>query len=211
MGVEESMNLSSKLRKYLVMGSQNCRRDPLVILEEAIDGGITAFQYREKGPGSLTGKEKLDLGRKLRKKCKKNNILFFINDDLELVEPLEADGIHIGQEDEHADKVRSLFPEKIIGLSVSNTEEVKNSSMESIDYIGAGPIFITDTKKDAKPVVGTDWITALRKAYPDLPIVGIGGITTKNASDVIRAGADGVAVISDITHSNNISKTLQHL
>ncbi|MGI8313630.1 thiamine phosphate synthase [Halobacillus mangrovi] len=205
------MNLSSKLRKYLVMGSQNCKRDPLTILEEAIDGGITAFQYREKGPGSLNGKEKLDLGRKLREICKENDILFFINDELALVEPLEADGIHIGQEDEDADKVRALFPEKIIGLSVSNTEEVTNSSIDSVDYLGAGPIFLTDTKKDAKPVVGTDWITALRKGYPDLPIVGIGGITTSNASEVIRAGANGVAVISDITHSKNISKTVKKL
>ncbi|ARI79092.1 thiamine-phosphate diphosphorylase [Halobacillus mangrovi] len=205
------MNLSSKLRKYLVMGSQNCKKDPLVILEEAIDGGITAFQYREKGPGSRSGKEKLDLGRKLREKCKENDILFFINDDLDLVEPLEADGIHIGQDDEDAEKVRALFPKKIIGLSVSNTEEVTNSFIDSVDYLGAGPIFSTNTKKDAKPIVGTAWITTLRKAYPDLPIVGIGGITTMNASEVIRAGADGVAVISDITHSKNISRTVKNL
>ncbi|KHE72575.1 thiamine phosphate synthase [Halobacillus sp. BBL2006] len=205
------MSLSNNLRKYLVMGSQNCKRDPQVILKEAIEGGITAFQYREKGPGSLTGKEKLELGARLREICKAHDVLFFINDDLDLAEPLKADGIHVGQEDEHVEKVRELFQDKIIGLSVSNTAELLQSPIDKVDYLGAGPIFSTQTKKDAKPVTGTEWVKVLKHSFPDLPIVGIGGIHPGNAAAVIESGASGVAVVSAITHSKDIKKAIAEL
>jgi thiamine-phosphate pyrophosphorylase len=205
------MSLSNRLRKYLVMGSQNCKRDPHVILKEAIEGGITAFQFREKGPGSLTGKEKLELGIKLRDTCKAHDVLFFINDDLDLAKPLEADGIHVGQDDEHVEKVRELFPDKIIGLSVSNTAELRQNPIDKVDYLGAGPIFSTQTKKDAKPVTGTEWVDYLKQCYPEIPIVGIGGIHPSNAATVIESGASGVAVVSAITQSSDIKNDVARL
>jgi len=205
------VTLSKQLRKYFVMGSQDTDRDPEAVLEEAIEAGVTAFQYREKGTGSLEGEAKHELGRKLRSLCREKGILFIVNDDLDMVEPLEADGIHVGQEDISVEVIRSQFPDKILGLSVSTEQEVIQSSLEKVDYLGAGPVFQTSTKEDAKPVVGTVWIKQLREAYPNLPIVGIGGINTGNASLVIEAGAAGVAVVSAITHAESIAEAVKRL
>lgn len=203
--------VSQQLRKYFIMGSQNCNRNPVEILESAVSAGITAFQFREKGEGSLTGKEKLALGRKLREVCTRYNVPFIINDDMKLVEPLEADGIHVGQDDVSIKELRQLFPHKIIGLSVSNAGEVANSPVHLVDYLGAGPVFNTTSKADAKSAVGVDWIKALRNQFPASPIVGIGGITTQNAASVIEAGANGVAVISTITKAEDIVEVVQWL
>lgn len=193
------------------MGSQNCTRDPVDTLYEAIKGGITAFQFREKGRNALKGDAKITLGKKLRAICKENNIPFFINDDVELIHVLEADGIHVGQEDTFVTDIRREFPNLFIGLSVSNEEELKKSPIHIVDYVGAGPIFATKTKEDAKNAVSPSWISTLRERYPKLPIVGIGGITIENANQVLHAGANGVAVISEITKSNNIQKTVRLL
>lgn len=205
------MTMQTILRKYLIMGSQNCDRSPVEILEAAAKAGITAFQYREKGAGSLSGDEKLELGKQLREICREYNIPFFVNDDIDLVEPLDADGIHVGQDDISVTYLRGRFPTKLIGLSVSNADEVANSPMKLVDYIGAGPMYSTSTKEDAKSAVGPEWIFQLRKQFPNLPIVGIGGITTSNAKTVIEAGADGVAVISAITKAGNITGAVESL
>lgn len=193
------------------MGSQNCDRNPEDILTEAIAAGITAFQYREKGTGSLSGEAKIALGKKLRAICRLNEIPFFINDDVELATVLDVDGIHVGQDDTSIAQLRLDFPELEIGLSVSTEEELKRSPIQLADYVGAGPVFATSTKEDAKQAVGTEWISFLRKKHPHLPIVGIGGINESNAQQVLDGGADGVAVITAITKSNDIEKTVQSL
>lgn len=193
------------------MGSQNCSRNPTDILKAAIDGGITAFQFREKGKGSLTGRAKLELGMKLREICKLHEIPFFINDDVELIKPLNVDGIHVGQDDVSVRELRWLYPDLTIGLSVSNEQEVENSPLSLVDYVGAGPVYQTDTKKDAKKPVGVEWIAKLRKQFPSLAIVGIGGINTENAHNVIQAGADGVSVISAIAEAKNILEAVRAL
>ncbi|MUV36745.1 Thiamine phosphate synthase [Lentibacillus sp. JNUCC-1] len=203
--------LRDRLKVYLIMGSQNCDRDPADILHDAIQGGITAFQFREKGAGSLEGDAKLALGKKLRAICRDHDVLFFVNDDLDLVEPLEADGIHVGQDDASAKEVRRQFPDKIIGLSVSNTGEVGRSPLNVVDYLGAGPVFATTSKHDAKAPVGPEWIETLQRDYPGMPIVGIGGITTDNAQLVFNAGAAGVSVISAVTEADDPRKAVQKL
>ncbi|UOQ45103.1 thiamine phosphate synthase [Halobacillus salinarum] len=205
------MDLSLRLRKYLVMGSQDCSRNPEEILREAIAGGITAFQFREKGPHSLQGEEKIELGLKLRALCQKHDVLFIVNDDVELIHALQADGIHVGQDDQSVNDLRPKYPDLIIGLSVSNDEEVEKSPVELVDYLGAGPVFPTTTKHDASPVVGTSWLESLRSSHPHLPLVGIGGITVENARFVINAGADGVAVVSAITKAANVKEAVENL
>lgn len=199
------------LRKYFIMGSQDCDRDPAILLEEALQAGITAFQYREKGKGSLTGADKVALGKKLRELCREYQVPFIINDDVHLAEILDADGIHVGQEDEGVEGIREKFPGKIIGLSISNEKELRNSPVSLVDYIGAGPVFATATKEDAKQPVGTIWIQKLRGLCADTPIVGIGGINESNAKQVIEAGASGVAVISAITKARNIREIVERL
>ncbi|WLV25576.1 thiamine phosphate synthase [Aciduricibacillus chroicocephali] len=200
-----------QLRKYFVMGSQNCVRAPGMLLEEAARSGITAFQFREKGPGSVFGGDKIRLGKRFRDICKRYNIPFIINDDIELIDFLEADGIHLGQQDAKADEIRAKYPDLIIGLSVSNMEEAKSPQIEYADYLGAGPVFWTATKVDAKQATGVEWIEQLRVLYPDKPIVGIGGIKPENAQSVLEAGADGVAIISAITRSKNVQETIDQL
>ncbi|MCM3398920.1 thiamine phosphate synthase [Oceanobacillus profundus] len=204
-----SFPMKPSLRKYFIMGSQNCDRNPGDILEAAAKGGITAFQFREKGPSSLNGNAKLELGKELRAICRSYHIPFIVNDDVELVELLDADGIHVGQDDRSAEELRQAFPNKIIGLSVSTTDEVDRSPIDLVDYIGAGPIFSTTTKTDAKAAVGLEWIQTLRAQFPTLPIVGIGGIDTMNAKSVLEAGADGVSFISVITQAEDIAKAVK--
>src|SRR5699024_1819523 len=143
--------------------------------------------------------------------CLNDGVLCVDNDDVKLVVPLDADGIHVGQDDTPIDEIQRQFPNKIIGLSVSNNQEVTQSPIELIDYIGAGPIYATGTKEDAKTPVGVKWIHTLRNRFPLLPIVGIGGITTNNASSVIEAGADGVSIISAITEAKDIKKAVEKL
>ena len=201
------------LRKYFIMGSKDCPKDrtPEATLREAIQGGITIYQFREKGRGSLQGEEKIALGKALRAICKEANIPFIINNDVELMDVLQADGIHVGQSDEPVKKIREKYPHKWIGLSISNMEQYEKSSLAYIDYIGAGPVFSTTSKSDALQPVGIEWIQTLRKLTPHIPIVGIGGISPDNALHVLHAGADGVSVISAITKAENIQKAVRSL
>lgn len=203
--------LKNFLRKYFVMGSQNCNRPPEIILEEALQAGITAFQYREKGENALVGKDKRALGEKLRTLCHQYQVPFFVNDDLELALDLKAEGIHVGQDDMSVTDIRANYPGVMIGLSISNHEEMEHSPIDLVDYIGAGPIFSTTSKSDAKDAVGVEWISYLREHQPYVPIVGIGGITTKNACKIMNAGANGVAVVSAIASAENINEAVKML
>src|SRR5699024_7497504 len=134
-----------------------------------------------------------------------------INDDIELAVPLEADGIHIGQEDTSLEEVRDMFPDTYIGLSISNQEELNHSPIQLADYLGIGPIYATPTKENAKQAICTGLIRSLKHHHPKLPVVGIGGITEKNAATVIDAVADCVAVISVITKSDDIFASVLNL
>lgn len=202
-----TFDIRKSLRKYFIMGSQDCDREPKEVLKIAASSGITAFQFREKGKGALTGDAKFTLGKELRSICREFKIPFIVNDDVALVNALDADGIHVGQNDTPVMELRELFPDKIIGLSVSRNE-LADSPLEYVDYVGAGDIFGTSTKAHEKSVAGLDWIVELREMHPNLPIVGIGGINTKNAASVMEAGADGVSVISAIAKADNIEKTV---
>lgn len=193
------------------MGSQDCKGNPAEILETAIKSGITIFQYREKGNSSLTRHAKIELGKELRAICRYYSIPFIINDDVELIDVFDADGIHVGQDDYSVKELRKIYPNKIMGLSVSTPEELAQSPIELVDYIGAGPIFPTASKADAKAVVGLEWIKTLRAIFPELPIAGIGGITVENAQKVLSAGADGVCFISAVTQAKRIEEAVKKL
>jgi len=194
-------NLHELLKVYFIMGSPNCTKDPASVLEEAIKGGITLFQFREKGEGELIGKEKYELAVRLQSICQEYHIPFIVNDDIELALAIDADGVHIGQEDEPADVVRERIGDKILGVSVHSLEEAEAAIIAGADYFGIGPVFPTKTKADAKPSKGTTLIEQVRQAGIEIPIVGIGGITADNATSVIEAGADGVSVITAISQA----------
>lgn len=196
------------LRIYFVMGSQNVLNNPLDVLEEALKGGITAFQFREKGEGALSGAKYLDFAKNCQRLCKQYDVPFIVNDDLELAIHLNADGIHIGQDDLPVQKVREMMGNKWVGVSVHTLAEVEEAIKYGTDYVGIGPIFPTNSKNDAKTPSGTRFLREVADLYPELPIVGIGGITPDNTREVLEAGADGIAVVSAISLSKHPTKAV---
>lgn len=192
------------LELYFIMGSPNCLIDPTKVLEQAIEGGITIYQYREKGKGALIDGEKYQLAKKLQHICNESGIPFIVNDDVQLAIDTDADGVHIGQDDEDVKDVRKRIGDKILGVSVHTIEEAEEAITNGADYLGLGPIFPTVTKEDAKEVQGTILVKRLRDNGLNIPIVAIGGIDSENASKVIEAGANGISVISAICQSSDI-------
>ncbi|OAB43796.1 thiamine phosphate synthase [Paenibacillus antarcticus] len=198
-------SIRKHLKLYFIMGSINCQRHPVNVLSDAIAGGITLFQFREKGPGALIGQAKLDLAKQLQKLCQEHHIPFIVNDDINLAISIGADGVHVGQDDESAIIIRKkLGTHAIIGVSAHTIFEAKQAIQDGANYLGVGPIYPTQTKPDAKAVLGTRLIQELRTKGIDIPLVGIGGITTDNAADVIQAGADGISVISAIASAASV-------
>lgn len=193
------------------MGTINCSGDPLVILEKALQAGITMFQLREKGEGALTGPALVQFAKSCQKLCRQYNVPFIVNDHVELALEIDADGVHVGQDDMDLAQIRTLFPEKWIGMSVHSMEEMDTAVEAGADYVGIGPIFETSSKLDAQKAAGVTFLSQARAAYLSYPIVAIGGITTKDVSEVRAAGADGIAVISAICQSNDINATVKAL
>lgn len=204
----DSEDMRRLLKLYFIMGSVNCRLSPEDTLTAAADGGITLFQFREKGPSALKGAALLRHGQQLRQICRSYNIPFIVNDDLELAATLNADGIHVGQDDLPARLIREQLGEhKIIGVSAHNLTEARQAIADGADYLGVGPVYPTASKDDAQAVRGTTVIEELRRSGLSIPVVGIGGITLENAPPVIRAGADGLSIISAIAGAEDIRET----
>lgn len=203
--------MSKQLQVYFIMGSNNCMKDPLAVLKEALDGGVTLFQFREKGEGALTGEKRLQFAKEVQALCKEYGVPFIVNDDVELAIELDADGVHVGQDDEGITSVRERMGDKIIGVSTHTIEEARWAIENGADYLGVGPIFPTSTKKDTKAVQGTKGLAHFREQGIMIPIVGIGGITIENTASVIEAGADGVSIISAISLAESAYESTKEL
>ncbi|MFK4426544.1 thiamine phosphate synthase [Bacillus mycoides] len=203
--------MSRLLRVYFIMGSNNCTKERLQVLRDALEGGITIFQFREKGEGALTGEKRIDFAKELQALCKEYDVPFIVNDDVELALELDADGVHVGQDDEGITSVRKKMGDKIIGVSTHTIEEARWAIENGADYLGVGPIFPTSTKKDTKAVQGTKGLKYFREQEITIPIVGIGGITIENTASVIEAGADGVSVISAISLAESAYESTKKL
>ncbi|MBJ8052128.1 thiamine phosphate synthase [Bacillus cereus] len=203
--------MSRLLPVYFIMGNNNCTKEPLQVLRDALEGGITIFQFREKGEGALTGEKRIDFAKELQALCKEYGVPFLVNDDVELALELDADGVHVGQDDEGITSVRKKMGEKIIGVSTHTIEEARWAIENGADYLGVGPIFPTSTKKDAKAVQGAKGLKYFREQEITIPIVGIGGITIENTASVIGAGANGVSVISAISLAESAYESTKKL
>ncbi|PEK94095.1 thiamine phosphate synthase [Bacillus mycoides] len=203
--------MSRVLPVYFIMGSNNCTKEPLQVLRDALEGGITIFQLREKGEGALTGEKRIDFAKELQALCKEYGVPFIVNDDVKLALELDADGVHVGQDDEGITSVRKKMGDKIIGVSTHTIEEARWAIENGADYLGVGPIFPTSTKKDTKAVQGTKGLKYFREQEITIPIVGIGGITIENTASVIEAGADGVSVISAISLAESAYESTKKL
>lgn len=188
------------------MGTANSQeRDPLAILEEALIGGISHFQLREKGVDALSGNELKAFALKCQLLCRKYHVPFIVNDDIGLAVELDADGVHVGQEDVDCASVRDrIGTGKIIGVSVHSVLEAELAVEAGADYVGMGPVYGTRSKDDAKLPAGVTGITAVKKRFTELPVVAIGGITPENAETVWLAGADSIAVISSLTEAEDV-------
>ncbi len=191
------------------MGTQNCIDRPLDVLEEALKAGITFFQLREKGEGALKGQELEQFALACQMLCKHYRVPFIVNDDVELALKINADGVHVGQDDIALEKIRAKFEGKVVGVSVHTKEELDKAVAGFADYVGIGPIYETKSKTDAKKPAGVTFLHEARVMYPEFPIVAIGGITEQTTTEVRQAGADGVAVISAICQSADRFATIQ--
>jgi len=167
-------------------------RDLLTVVEQALSGGVTMLQLRDK---DACDEEAISLGRDLLAICRRYNVPFIINDRVDWLEQIGADGLHIGQHDARlADARRLLGPDCIIGVSVSTVAEALEAEQHGADYISVSPVFDTPTKTDTPQAAGLEGLTAIRRAV-NAPLAAIGGIDENNAAAVVAAGADGVAVI----------------
>ena len=200
------------LKLYFICGTTTCLdKDLYTVVEDALVGGITLFQFREKGEGAVEGREKVELAIKLQELCKKYNVPFIVNDDIELALEIDADGVHVGQDDLDVDEIRKLMPDKIIGLSIGNEEELKQSKVEYVDYVGVGPVYVTQSKDDAGGAIGYEGLELMRRFLPQMPLVAIGGIQTQHIKDVMKTNVDGVSIISAISYSENIEETVREM
>lgn len=195
------MRQGLQLGLYLVTDERLSKGRPTAeIVRAAIRGGVDAVQLRGK---DLPIREQLAIGRALRAITREAGVLFIVNDRVDLALALDADGVHVGQDDLPAGVVRRLVgSEWIVGVSAATIAEARAARDDGADYIGVGPIWGTATKADAGEAVGPGLIATLKGAV-ELPMVGIGGIGLQNAAQVIAAGGDGVAVVSAIVSADN--------
>ena len=175
-------------------------RDPIEMVADQIKGGADVIQLREK---DMPKKEKLGLGLAIRKVTTQEGVLFIVNDDIDLALILDADGVHLGQDDIPIKYARPLLKDKIIGISTHSLDQAREAIDSSADYIGIGPVFNTGTKIKADPVVGIDLILTAKSLSP-IPVIAIGGIEEKNIDLLVRRGIKRVAIISDILSSKDI-------
>ena len=194
---------------YIILDPSVCPDRSLAdILEEAAVAGTKLFQYRNK---SASMKEAYAEALPLRKTAAELGVTFIVNDRCDLALAVEADGVHLGQTDlPYADAHKVMGPNKIIGLSTHNAEQVKEAEQLKPDYIGFGPIFKPGSKQDHDPVVGVEGLKQIR-SLTSLPIFAIGGIKLDQVGEVMRAGADGIAVISAVLKAPDVKRAVQDL
>ena len=169
-------------------------------VESALKGGVTCVQLREK---ELNEEEFLNEAMEISALCKRYNVPFFINDNVEIAIKCQADGIHVGQEDMEASQVRKrVGSDMIIGVSVHSVEEALEAVKNGADCLGVGAMFSTSTKTDVD-VLPKETLRDICAAV-DIPVVAIGGISKNNLSQLSGTGVDGVALVSAIFATDNI-------
>lgn len=202
------MDLREALTLYLVMDLDAVHGDPIVAADLALRGGVTMLQLRGK---NRTDRELLGIAIDLRKVCARYTVPFIVNDRLDIALAAGADGVHLGVDDLPLSAARAVAGKGfIIGYSPETDEQITGASFERANYLGIGPVYATSTKSDAGKALGLEEF-ARRVRLANLPTVGIGGINASNASDVLAAGADGVAVISAILSAPDIERAARQL
>jgi thiamine-phosphate pyrophosphorylase len=194
---------------YLVTDAGLSRgRSQSEIVQAAIRGGVTIVQYREKHAAT---REMIAEAAELCEICRRNHVPFIVNDRLDVALAVDADGMHVGQDDMPASIARRLIgPDKILGVSAENVEQARAAVADGANYIGASPIFSTPTKPDAPPPMGIAGLEQLTRAVP-IPVVAIGGVNANNAAGIMHAHAAGIAVVSAIVSAEDVEASAREL
>jgi thiamine-phosphate pyrophosphorylase len=187
-------------RLYVILDSTLLTIPALNCAQELAEAGVRLMQYRNK---AAPARELLQVSRGLASLLSPLLVSFIVNDRPDVAALSGADGVHVGQEDLSPEQARAVVGErKWVGVSTHNLDQFRAAAATTADYIAVGPIFATQSKANPDPVVGTKLIRKVR-ALTEKPIIAIGGITLETAASVIEAGADSVAVISDILRAPN--------
>ncbi|RZJ79177.1 MAG: thiamine phosphate synthase [Chryseobacterium sp.] len=190
---------------YLVISEKDCLgKDFLKVAEQAILGGVDLIQLREK---DAIKDDFLFKALKLKEITDKYNVPLIINDRSEVAEEINSSGIHVGNNDISPSILRSqkFFKDKLIGYSIEYLSQLENEHTKRSDYLGISPIFSTKTKKDTITEWGLDGLSTIR-SLSNMPLVAIGNINLSNASAIIKAGADALAVVSAICAADDPEK-----
>ncbi len=198
---------SAMMRLYAVTDRNEDEEEFLQKCEAALKGGATIFELREKETDFETF---LSLAKKLKVLCGRYSVPFIVNDNVTVAKLSDADGVHLGQGDcNPAEAARLLGADKIIGVSAHNVKEALDAQAQGAGYLGCGAAFITSTKTDAKPIdrrVLKDICDAV-----EIPVIAIGGITSENICSLEGLGLDGVAVVSALFSSKDITAATAEL
>lgn len=177
------------------------------VVEASLRGGLTLVQHRDKSAGDTT---RLQIARKLRELCNQYNALLIINDRVDIALAVDADGVHLGQQDIPIALARQVLgPQRLIGRSTTNPAEMAQAIAEGADYIGVGPVYETPTKA-GKAAAGLEYIRYAAE-NASVPWYAIGGIDSANLAEVLAAGAQGIAVVRAIMQATNPLQTTQAL
>ncbi|OPY29128.1 MAG: Thiamine-phosphate synthase [Methanomassiliicoccales archaeon PtaU1.Bin030] len=192
----------SKMELYIVTDRKASRgRDHMSMVRAALDGGADVIQLRDK---DLSGRDLYALAREMASLVHASRARFIVNDRLDIALAAGADGVHLGQYDLPVAAARSLSPPSfIIGVSVGSVEEALAAERDGADYVALSPVFSTPTKDDAGPGHGLEVLREI-KAAVKLPVIAIGGVNAGNVTEVVAAGADGVAVISAVLGADDV-------
>jgi thiamine-phosphate pyrophosphorylase len=178
------------------------------VVEKAVQGGTTIVQLREK---NLDTRPFIEEGLRIKKLLEPYGIPLLINDRVDVALAIEADGVHLGQNDMPYAMAREILgPDAIIGLSVENYQQAGEAKDMDVDYIAVSPVYTTPTKEELTRELGLEGVSKITGICPQ-PAVGIGSIKTHNAGEVIRAGASGVAVVSGICSANDPQEAAREL
>ena len=192
---------------YVILDPSVCPDRSLTdVLKEAATAGARLFQYRNK---SASMKEAYAEALVLRQVALDAGVTFIVNDRCDLAVAVDADGVHLGQGDIPLDMARKVMGAgKLIGISTHNPDQVRETTAGKPDYLGFGPIFKPGSKQDHDPVVGLEGLRAIRR-LTSLPVFAIGGIQIDQVKEVMRTGANGIAVISGILKAPDISHAVK--
>ncbi len=183
-------------------------RNSLEIVEAAVRGGVTCVQLREK---TCSTRDFINEAFAIKDILKTHAVPLIINDRLDVAQAVGADGVHLGQSDMPFKTAKAIVKDTmIIGISAESLEDAVEAENAGADYIGVSPIYATPTKTDTAPALGLEGLARIRERV-NIPLVGIGGLNADNAGEVIRHGADGVAVVSAIVSADDPEEAARQL